>query len=213
MRLEKLKLAGRKVIELVFLFFVIFFTSCDNEKQFPIYGERDVDENGDTLYHTVSNFEFTNQFGKKVNQDKYKGKVYVADFFFTTCPGTCPIMTRALSRVQKELSGSEEKPLILSHTVDPEADSIPALLEYGKQKEADFSTWDFVTGYKADLYQIATDYLVVASEDVNEDTNFIHSDLLILVDRKGQVRGMYSGIEPREVDQLIKDVVSLQKEK
>lgn len=192
--------------KLIFLFLLVAMFSCQNEEPLPIYGERDFNAVGDTVFHTIPPFEFTNQFDEKVSQDLYKGKVYIADFFFTTCPGICPIMTGELERVQKDLKTLDSQVLILSHTVDPESDSTAALLAYGNKKGADFDTWNFVTGSKSSLYQMAESYLVVANHTPGEEMEFVHSDKLVLVDRKGRIRGLYSGIETREVDQLIKDV-------
>ncbi|MFT6745697.1 MAG: protein SCO1/2 [Glaciecola sp.] len=193
-------------------FIALFAVSCHSPESLPIYGNRDFDSAGDTIFHTIPDFEFTNQFDKKVNQDSYKGKIYIADFFFTTCPGICPIMTDELFRVQKELQKLPNDILILSHTVDPESDSTAALLAYGKSKGADFTSWNFVTGSKRKLYRMAESYLVVANHNPGEEMEFVHSDKLVLIDKQGRIRGLYSGIETREVDQLIADVKLLIKE-
>jgi len=178
----------------------------------PKYGERDFDENGDTVFHVIPDFSFTNQFDEEITQNTYSGKIYIADFFFTTCPGICPIMTGELTRVQEALREAEVEVMFLSHTVDPEHDSTSVLLAYGKRKGADFTTWNFVTGSKSKLYHIAETYLVVANHNPAEEMEFVHSDKLVLVDKSGRIRGLYSGIETREVDQLIKDVKTLVKE-
>lgn len=194
------------------IFVVLLFASCQNQTLLPKYGERDFDENGDTIFHTVPDFSFVNQFDEEVTQEIYSEKIYIADFFFTTCPGICPIMTSELSRVQQTLKKAGVEVLFLSHTVDPQHDSTSVLLEYGKKKGADFKNWNFVTGSKRSLYQMAESYLVVANHNPGEEMEFVHSDKLVLLDRKGLIRGLYSGIETREVDQLIKDVKTLMEE-
>lgn len=212
MPLEKLKLLKKLASYLGIILGLLSLNFCSQDTALPIYGNRDLDEQGDTIYHTIPDFSFVNQYNQKITQENYKGKVYIADFFFATCPGICPIMTRELTRVQKALQAIPEKVEILSHTVDPEADSTAALLAYGKEKGADFSTWNFVTGSKKKLYQMAASYLVVANEDAQAEIKFVHSDKLVLIDKQGRIRGLYSGIETREVDQLIKDIKTLTRE-
>ncbi|MFT6716904.1 MAG: protein SCO1/2 [Saprospiraceae bacterium] len=208
MFLKRLSLL-KSLLKHTFLLGTLMLISCQGADTLPIYGERDFNVSGDTVFHSIPDFEFVNQFNEQINQDLYKGKIYIADFFFTTCPGICPIMTGELSRVQGELKGLEEDVLILSHTVDPESDSTAVLLAYGKKKGADFSTWNFVTGTKSKLYRMAESYLVVANHNPGEDMEFVHSDKLVLIDKKGKVRGLYSGIETKEVDQLIRDTKTL----
>lgn len=206
MHQEELKSHKNKTSLLFFLPFFIFLISCDSNRELPIFGERELDLNGDTLYHVIPSFSFTNQFGKQVSETDYEGKVYVADFFFTTCPGTCPVMSNSLFRVQEAFKSSKEPVHMLSHTVDPETDQPKVLLEYGTEKGADFTKWNFVTGSKRLLYEQAAKYLVVAQEDVTSELHFIHSDKLVLIDRSGRIRGMYSGVNEKEVDQLIEDL-------
>ena len=211
MFLKKLSLL-KSLIKSTVVIVTLLFVSCQEATPLPIYGERDFNEVGDTIYHTIPSFTFTNQYNKKVSHELYAGKIYIADFFFTTCPGICPIMTGELSRVQKDLKGLSEEVLILSHTVDPESDTTAALLAYGVKKGADFSTWNFVTGTKSRLYHMAESYLVVANHNPGEEMEFVHSDKLVLIDKEGRIRGLYSGIETREVNQLVRDVKTLIKE-
>ena len=191
------------------IFFVIITAlglySCGSKDKLPVYGERELGDKGDTLYHTIPAFSFVNQFGETITNNKFDNHIYVADFFFTTCPGTCPIMTTSMVDLQSQI-GKGKLVKFLSHTVNPETDSIAALLSYAEKKGADFSSWDFVTGNKQELYEIAAQYFAVAAEDVTDDLNFIHSEHLILVDKKGRVRGLYSGVVQQEVAQLEKDI-------
>lgn len=194
--------------------FSILLVACQTKKNsiLPIFGERETDEKGDTIYQQIPEFSFVNQFGDSITQKKFDSKIYIADFFFTTCPGICPVMTKQLKRVQSAFEQDEEKILILSHTVDPETDSIPRLLEYGKEQGANFNTWDFVTGSKKKLYKMAEKYLVVANEDPNTEIHFVHSDKLVLIDKQKRIRGMYSGIDSLEVNKLIQDIKTLKQE-
>lgn len=206
MRQKEQKFLKKEISLIAFVLLVFVVFSCIKSKGLPIYGNRDFDEKGDTVYHTIPEFSFIDQNCEVVTEKKFKGKIYIADFFFTTCQGTCPIMTNSLSNAQSALKEFEEEVLFLSHTVDPETDSCSQLLEYGKEKGADFNNWTFVTGSKKSLYNQAVKYLVVASDQVDEELHFIHSDQLVLIDKKGRIRGMYSGVDEVAVNQLIEDV-------
>lgn len=195
-----------------FLFFVfVFFISCTKPKKLPYFGEREVDR-GDTIYHEIQPFYFTNQDGVGVTEQSYRDTVYIADFFFTTCPGICPIMTSELSRVQKYILDHQLPVKILSHTVDPETDQLEVLKAYANKNGANFKVWNFVRGSKSAIYLQALSYLVVAEEDTTAEIPFVHSDKLILIDKKGHIRGMYSGIDPEEVDVLLEDMEILLKD-
>lgn len=191
---------------------VLLFCACEEDRTLPIYGNRDFDDSGDTLYHKIPSFEFINQDEILVTQEDYDGKIYIADFFFTTCPGICPIMTDGLKSVQDFCKEEKLEVKILSHTVDPETDYSAVMKAYGIRKGADFTTWDFVTGDKKDLYKMAEHYLVVANEDPNTEIHFVHSDKLVLIDAQSRIRGMYNGTDREEVDQLKADLKVLIKE-
>ena len=169
----------------------------------PIMGNTEIN-NGDTTWHTIAPFAFQNQNGQLVGDSLYQGKVYIADFFFTTCPGICPIMTKQLTRVQQALPADQVE--LLSFTVNPEFDTDSVLLAYANRMNADLRNWNFLTGEKDKIYQLAaTSFLVVANFDPNEEIPFVHSDRLVLIDKKGRIRGQYVGTDSLEVDQLIKD--------
>lgn len=174
-----------------------------SQNPLPIYGEKDISSVGLEVDHTIPEFSFQNQNGKEITLKDYKGKVFIADFFFTTCPTICPIMTDQLARVQKELKGEDYK--ILSHTVNPEFDTENVLLDYANNKSADLSNWDFVTGKKYKIYRQAAEYLIVAAQDTTQEIEFVHSEKLVLIDKKGRVRGSYDGTNTEAVDQLIID--------
>lgn len=167
--------------------------------------------------HTVGDFSFTNQLGEEISQEDTKGKIYVADFFFTTCGGICPKMTKQLQRVQDEFSGDLNFK-ILSHTVNPSYDSVSVMKAYAERFEADPSQWWFLTGSKAELYLMARrSYLVVPDEnDPNfehgDESDFIHTENFVLIDPDRRIRGMYDGTNPDEISEMIKDIYDLKRE-
>jgi len=186
---------------------IIFLYSCGINPSIdplPIYGEKDIDEFGNDVDHVIRDFSFTNQNGEVVSLEKFKNTVFISDFFFTTCPSICPIMTKQLARVQKELEGEEYR--IISHTVNPEFDTENVLLEYSKKQNADLNNWDFVTGDKQSIYKQAAEYLIIAGQDTTQEIEFVHSDKLVLIDQKGRIRGLYDGTENESVDKLINDL-------
>ena len=186
---------------------IIFLYSCGINPSIdplPIYGEKDIDEFGNDVDHVIRDFSFTNQNGEVVSLEKFKNTVFISDFFFTTCPSICPIMTKQLARVQKELEGEDYR--IISHTVNPEFDTENVLLEYSKKQNADLNNWDFVTGDKQAIYKQAAEYLIIAGQDTTQEIEFVHSDKLVLIDQKGRIRGLYDGTENESVDKLINDL-------
>ncbi len=172
----------------------------------PILGEVDTDSLGDTIYHTIPEFSFVNQDNQITNSSSLKGKIYVADFFFTTCPSICPIMTKQLTRVQKEFS-KDTALKIISFTVDPDKDKSEVLKTYADKNGANTDQWSFYTGEKQKIYRLGQKgFLLVAPEYRNDTIDFLHSDKLVLVDQLSRIRGFYSGTDSTEVDQLIKDI-------
>lgn len=183
----------------------------------PYYGDHDVmlveDGEGawitDTVYFTVPFFAFTNQDNREISADDYSGHLYVTDFFFTTCPTICPMMSAQMSRLQdllkqKALLGDVK---LLSHTVDPTHDTPEVLKAYGERMNADFEHWNFVTGSEADLYdQAKYGYFLTALPSDTAAGGFFHSDTFVLIDREGHIRGYYDGTSTSEVDQLFNDI-------
>ena len=199
---------------------VIFFTFCKDEKQkllLPVYGEKKADpkseDHRDTIYHTIADFSFTNQFGEKVSRETVKNKIYVANFFFATCQSICPEMSTNLTDVQKEFE-KDDSLLILSHSVNPLHDTVEVLKEYASIYNAKKGKWHLLTGDKKEIYEIAkSSYLVNALEDDGSPEGFLHSELLLLVDKQGRLRGMYDGTDKGEVKKLIDAIHLLKKEK
>ena len=191
----------------------LFYNALKPEKQLPIFNPADVNpELVDSTvqhvgkYHTIADFSFTNQNGKTITQKDYEGKIYVADFFFTTCQTICPIMTTNMTEVQKAFS-KNPKVMILSHTVTPEIDSVPVLKQYALKQNVDDSKWNMVTGDKKDIYYIARkSYLAVKTGKPEEMYDMVHTENFVLVDTKRRVRGFYDGTKKEDVQRLIEDI-------
>ena len=163
----------------------------------------------DSLYHTVGDFSFTSQTGTQITQDSLKGHIYVADVFFTTCPGICPKLSNSLKEVQRYLEESEDTLVkIVSFSVDPETDSVPALQDYAEQYGILPTRWHLLTGNKEDLYEVAhNDYFFKATEDSSQAIRFVHDETLRLIDKEGRIRGdYYNGTIEDEIKQLIDDI-------
>ncbi len=160
----------------------------------------------DTIYPVIPPFSFTDQHGQPVSNQTYKGHIYVADFFFTTCPTICPVMSRNLKKVYDQYAGNSEL-MFLSHTIDPRHDTPEVLKRYAEKLGADKDRWHFVTGEKEKIYQLAENgyYAHVAKEDSKEG-GFVHSGALTLVDSNGHMRGVYDGISDEDVSKLIADL-------
>ncbi|NIG52620.1 SCO family protein [Chitinophaga sp. Cy-1792] len=161
--------------------------------------------------HTVPGFSFTDQEGKTRSSEDVKGKIYVAEYFFTTCTGICPKMNANMEKIYDAYK-SNPNFLILSHTVDPEHDSIPVLKAYATKHGADSKNWWFLTGNKVDLYRLARQGYLVDDGTPSGDDDFVHTQWFALVDKTGQIRGLYEGTKDRDVYKLIADIDRLMKE-
>jgi protein SCO1/2 len=181
----------------------------------PYYGFKTALGPGDTLYHEIPEWEFTNQEGKLVGQQAYDGKIYVANFIFTTCPTICPKMTTQMSLLQYKLDDPAfDVVKMVSYSVNPEYDTPEILKAYGKANEADFNRWSFYTGDKQAIYELGVKgYLVSAQEDVLAPGGFLHSEKFILVDWNRNIRGYYDGTDVNDVSRLEDDIKILLKEK
>lgn len=207
-----------KFLILGFILFSILFLSLayqflNPKKTLPVYNPSMVNpELVDTTvqhiskYHTIADFSFTNQNGKKITQEDYEGKIYVADFFFTTCPTICPIMQENMVEIQNAF---KENPsvLLLSHTVMPDIDSVPVLKKYALEKGVIDSKWNLVTADKKDIFYIARkSYLAVKTDTAGELYDMVHTENFILVDEKRRVRGFYDGTKKEDIKRLIEDI-------
>jgi protein SCO1/2 len=205
----------KKIIILLFLltfpsvFYVLLTTGKHNFIHLPYFGPKELAANGkDTIYHSIAPFSFVNQDGKTITEKEYDGKIYVTDYFFTTCKSICPKMTTELQRVQDKFAYTKGLVQILSHTVNPENDSVPVLKAYSNMVHADNSMWNFVTGDKKELYDMARNsYFLNALEagDGGPD-DFIHSELFVLIDKEKHIRGIYDGTNIKAVNDLLDDI-------
>ncbi len=199
--------------------FLWLLGACSNgDRELPYLGKHesiskmvDGEEIIDTVYHRVPEFELIDQDSTLFTHNEVKGKVFVADFFFTSCPSICPVMTDQLVRLQKmtnELDGF----MILSHTVDPERDTPERLSKYAEKYRCDLSNWHFLNGDRAMVYELGMDgYFLSMGEAPDSPGGFIHSPTFVLVDQLGHIRGMYDGTKANEVAQLAEDVKLLLK--
>ena len=156
-------------------------------------------------YHKISDFKLTNQNGKEITQANYKDKIYVADFFFTTCQDICPVMTKNMYQLQEELK-NDNQILLLSHTVIPEVDTVEQLKKYAIENNVDDSKWNLVTGDKKQIYELARkSYLAVEDSNFNE-YDMIHTENFMLIDKEKQIRGFYDGTNSEDINRLLKDI-------
>lgn len=193
----------------------VFMVSCrqSSEKQLPVYNPSDINQvlvdkslHHISKDHTVADFNLINQNGKTVTQDDYQDKIYVADFFFTSCQGPCPIMTGNMAKVQEAFVTNDDI-MFLSLSVTPDIDSIPKLREYATQKGVIDSKWNVTTGEKKHIYELARkSYFAVEERGDGGLQDFIHTSNFILVDKKKRIRGIYNGLDNKEIRRLIYDI-------
>jgi protein SCO1/2 len=197
----------------------LFYTALKPGKTLPIYNPADVNpELVDSSvqyiskYHTIADFSFVNQNGKTITQKDYEDKIYVADFFFTTCGSICPKMTTNLVEVQKAIINNP-KVMLLSHTVFPENDNVPVLKAYAIKNGVDDTKWNLVTGDKKEIYTMARkSYLAVKMGKPSELYDMVHTENFVLVDAKRRVRGFYDGTNKEDIEKLITDINFLSNE-
>lgn len=206
-------------IKYISLLVLVIFLSCNQEKKerlvsnLPYFNSADFTPEWDTVKHKIPEFSFTNQNGDLVTNKTYEGKMYIADFFFTSCPGICPKLTKNMGKIQEAFKNDPDI-LLLSHTVMPWRDSVPLLKAYAIKNKVLDGKWNLVTGDKDALYNIArTGYF--ADEDftkTQDESSFIHSENFVLVDKKGRIRGVYNGTLGVDVERLKRHIEILKKE-
>ena len=198
------------------VFMLMLLISCggDPQQQLPILGRieyKEVEGKLDTMYHTIPEFSFVDQDSMQVTQATFNGKIYVADFFFGTCPTICPVMKQQMLRVYDRFKDNPEF-AIISHTIDPEHDTVAYLKDFAEKIGVmDNQVWHFVTGNKDEIYDMGseTGYMIPVGEDKNAPGGFIHSGAFILVDKEKRVRGFYDGTKKLDVDALMVDIPKL----
>ncbi len=212
---------NRRISNVCLLLLVIFLNSCKNEKKqvelthnqtLPYFNSAEFTPQWQTPKHKIPEFAFIDQNGNEVGNTTFEGKIYVADFFFTSCPGICPKLTKNMGLVLETYKNDPDI-MLLSHTVMPWRDSVPLLKTYAEKHGVDHNKWRLVTGDKDALYDIArTGYF--ADEDFSktqDKDNFIHTENFILVDGNGFIRGVYNGTLPIEVERLKRHIEILKK--
>ena len=201
------------------LMLAVIFSGCTPKPEakkllLPVIGEKELGGVGgkDTVFHTIQPFSFVNQYHDTITEKTINNTIYVADFFFTTCPTICPKMTANLSEIQTAFANNP-KVKLLSHTVFPETDSVPVLKAYAIEHKVDDSKWNLVTGDKKEIYTMARkSYLAVKLGKPSELYDMVHTENFVLVDTKKRVRGFYDGTNKEDMKRLIEDITFLASE-
>ncbi|SDE49954.1 SCO family protein [Cellulophaga baltica] len=209
----KYKLFGIVFLCLSAVIMYLFYNALQPKKILPIYQPADFNpELVDTSllhvkkYHTIADFSLTNQNGALITNDAYKDKIYIADFFFTTCPTICPIMTDNMGTIQQEILDDDEV-MLLSHSVTPEIDSVAQLKAYAIKKGVVDRKWNLVTGDKKQIYDLARkSYMAVKTDGDGGPFDMIHTENFMLIDKERRIRGTYDGTNPEEIKKLLKDL-------
>ncbi len=210
---SKYKFFGVVLLMLSMVIIYLFYNALQPEKTLPVYQPSMVSQElvDSTLhykkkYHTISDFKLINQNGNVITQKDYEDKIYVADFFFTTCPTICPIMTKNMAQIQNSILDDTDV-LLLSHSVTPAIDSVAQLKKYANEKGVIDSKWNLVTGDKKQIYQLARkSYLAVKTDGDGGPYDMIHTENFILVDKEKRIRGFYDGTNTEEIEKLLKDL-------
>ncbi|HUH27884.1 SCO family protein [Gelidibacter sp.] len=209
----------------IFLFFLsaiivtIMYNVLTPEKVLPIYQPTMVNfEMVDSTlqyqskYHKIADFSLINQNGETITQKNYEDKIYVADFFFTTCQTICPIMTDHMVQIQKATLADDEI-MLLSYSVTPEIDDVDQLKRYAIEKGVIDKKWNLVTGDKKQIYELARkSYLAVKTDGNGDEYDMIHTENFMLIDKKRQIRGYYDGTQPDDIEKLLQDIKILKNE-
>ncbi|MEH3115979.1 SCO family protein [Pedobacter terrae] len=193
---------------------VSIFSACKQEKKLPFYGERHAEtvkdatgkEKIDTVYQTIPDWSFLNQDSVVTTNKATDGKIYVADFFFTSCTTICPTMHRNLMTVYNDFKTSPDI-MFVSHTIDFKYDKPHVLKKYAQKLGVDGPKWQFLYGTKDSVYTLAEkNYLVAVGEDSTAKDGYIHQGYLVLIDKDRRIRGAYDGTKADQVEQLKKDI-------
>jgi protein SCO1/2 len=215
----KYKFFGIVMLILSVIIMTLLYNLYQPEKRLPIY-QPDMVTNQlvDTTvqyvrnHHKIGNFQLVDQKGDTITQKNLKDKIYVADFFFTTCQSICIDMAKSMQTLQKEFNNDEEI-MLVSHSVTPKIDDVNQLQRYAKQKNVDRDKWILLTGSKKHIYELARKhYLVAKSQGDGGPYDMVHTENFALIDKEKRIRGFYDGTNPDEIDQLIDDIAALKKE-
>ncbi len=189
--------------------YLVLTTGKHNIKKLGYFGPKAVGETeSDTIYHSIPEFEFVDQNGQAFGSINLKDKIYVANFFFTSCPSICPAMQTLMKKVQdtddfKKLNDFK----LVSFTVDPDTDTPDKLKEFAQRVGADEGRWYFLTGNRQKIYDLAYEgFMANTMEDENAEGGFLHSDMILLIDRDKHIRGIYEGTSLKDVKRLIDEI-------
>lgn len=210
---SKYKFFGIVLLSLSVIILYLFYNALQPKKVLPVYQPADFNSElvDSTLvhvkkYHTIADFSLTNQNGEIITQDFYKDKIYVADFFFTTCPTICPVMTKNMAYLQGQIVDDKEV-LLLSHSVTPDIDSVAQLKKYALEKGVMDNKWNLVTGDKKQIYELARkSYLAVKTDGDGGPFDMIHTENFMLIDKERRIRGTYDGTKREDMDKLMQDL-------
>jgi protein SCO1/2 len=202
------------------LVIILMFLSCKENKgetnsvtNLPYFNSTDFTPEWGRSIHKIPDFSFFNQNGETVTNKTFEGKIYITDFFFTSCPGICQKLTKGMGILQESYKNDNDI-MLLSHTVMPWKDSIPVLKDYAKKNQVNNHKWHLVTGDKDEIYDIARNGYF-ADEDfvkTQDESNFIHTENFILVDKKGFIRGVYNGTIEMDIERLKRHIDILKQE-
>lgn len=209
----KYKMFGLVLLGLSAVIIYLFYDALQPKKMLPVYQPSMVDRSlvDSTLhykkkYHTIADFSLVNQNGDTITQENYKDKIYVADFFFTTCPTICPIMTKNMGEIQEAILDDPDI-MLLSHSVTPVIDTVAQLKRYSLEKGVIDSKWNLVTGDKKQIYELARkSYLAVKDDGDGGPYDMIHTENFILVDKEKRIRGFYDGTNREDINRLLSDL-------
>jgi protein SCO1/2 len=216
---KKYKIFLRVLLVVSTIILALFYDALKPKKVLPIYQPSMVNYElvDSTLqhvkkYHKIAPFSFENQNGKTITQDDYEGKIYIADFFFTTCPTICPKMTANMVNIQEEIL-NDSTVMLLSYSVTPKIDSVPQLKKYAIEKGVNDEKWNLLTGNKKEIYTMARkSYLVVKENGDGGPYDMIHTENFILVDPEKRIRGFYDGTDTLAMRELLIDLEILKDE-
>ena len=213
---KRFRLFGVVLLVLSLVIIYLMYHALSPKKRLPVYQPAMVNSElvDSTLhdvkkYHTIADFELINQNGETISQADYADKIYIADFFFTTCPSICPIMTKNMAKVQQQILADDEV-LLLSHSVTPQIDSVAQLKKYALEKGVVDAKWNLVTGDKKQIYELARkSYLAVKTDGDGGPFDMIHTENFILVDKERRIRGFYDGTNNEAIAKLMEDLAIL----
>ncbi|MFT4697938.1 MAG: protein SCO1/2 [Flavobacteriaceae bacterium] len=214
---SKYKFLGVVMLVLAIIIISIIYQILDPKKVLPVFQPNKVNAElvDSTIqhvkkYHTISDFSLTNQNGENITQKNYENKIYVADFFFTTCQTICPVMTGNMALIQKKIK-NDTTIMLLSHSVTPEIDTVAQLKRYAIEKGVDGAKWNLVTGDKKQIYDLARKSYLAAKDVPYNPYDLIHTENFILIDIKKRIRGFYDGTKNEDIEQLLIDIEILKK--